>query len=323
MTIIEIKNSDNLNVNYLELEEKLFEDNSELYYENKSIYILHYPNQGKASVSYGITKKIENGEINHLCSTQPGSSGSPILDLNNNKVIGIHKGSLKDKNINLGTLLRKPLEQFYKEMTIKTTDIREHMKKLVKLKKIEIYEKKLLDDCKLTPDMLDERGNKHPSDWPEPPQTRGGFDYYPPTKKWVGFGLKVWSQYDNGNNEWIAKDNNPNEWAVAYYGTSFEAVKPICQNNGKFFSSALRQMHKDNLNANKKSQNEYKKCGIGSYFSPNFGYVTDYSLGVIIMCRVNPNNLRIPSGPDEKNIWITDGTRNTVRPYRILFQLND
>ena len=38
------------------------------------------------------------------------------------------------------------------------------------------------------------------------------------------------------------------------------------------------------------------------------------------MCRVNPNKLRIPEqyGEDE---WITDGTRNSVRPYRILFDL--
>ena len=83
------------------------------------------------------------------------------------------------------------------------------------------------------------------------------------------------------------------------------------------------QKCKDYLNVNKKSQNEYKKCGEGAYFSPNFEYATAYSRGVIIMCRVNPNKLRIPSGPNEKNIWIIDGTRNTVRPYRILFQLND
>ena len=68
ITIIEIKNSDNINAKYLKLDEKIFEDNSEFYYENKSIYILHYPNQDKASVSYGIIKKIENDNINHLCS---------------------------------------------------------------------------------------------------------------------------------------------------------------------------------------------------------------------------------------------------------------
>ena len=95
ITIIEIKNSDNINVNYLKLDEKIFEDNSEFYYENKSIYILHYPNQDIASVSYGITKKIENGNINHLCSTLPGSSGSPIMDLSKNVIIGIHSGASK------------------------------------------------------------------------------------------------------------------------------------------------------------------------------------------------------------------------------------
>ena len=36
------------------------------------------------------------------------------------------------------------------------------------------------------------------------------------------------------------------------------------------------------------------------------------------MCRVNPNNVRIP----HPRIWITDGTRNDIRPYRILIDLN-
>ena len=71
-----------------------------------------------------------------------------------------------------------------------------------------IFIKKVLVACKLTKDILDERGNKDPSGWPKSPQTRGGFNYYPPNYNWVGFGLKVWSQYDNGNNDWIAKDNN-------------------------------------------------------------------------------------------------------------------
>ena len=39
------------------------------------------------------------------------------------------------------------------------------------------------------------------------------------------------------------------------------------------------------------------------------------------MCRVDPNKIRIPKGFEEEE-WITDGTRNTVRPYRILIKLN-
>ena len=39
------------------------------------------------------------------------------------------------------------------------------------------------------------------------------------------------------------------------------------------------------------------------------------------MCRVNPNKIRIPKGAYEEIDWITDGTRNTIRLYRILVEL--
>jgi len=111
ITIIEIKNSDKIKVNYLKIDEKIFEDNSELYYENESIYILHYPNQDKASVSYGTIKKIENGNINHICSTQPGSSGSPIMDLSKNTIVGIHAGASKF-DFNKGYFIKNPIIEF-------------------------------------------------------------------------------------------------------------------------------------------------------------------------------------------------------------------
>ena len=38
-----------------------------------------------------IINNIENYEISHYCSTEKGSSGSPIINLLNHKVIGIHK----------------------------------------------------------------------------------------------------------------------------------------------------------------------------------------------------------------------------------------
>ena len=60
-------------------------------YENNSLYVLQYPNMDKASVSYGILNSIQDYNINHTCSTEKGSSGSPILNLSNNKLIGIHK----------------------------------------------------------------------------------------------------------------------------------------------------------------------------------------------------------------------------------------
>ena len=77
-----------------------------------------------------------------------------------------------------------------------------------------------MDGCKLTPSMLDSRGNRE-SGWEEGGK-RGGFDYIPP-KGWKGFGLKVLDNYDNGNNDWLGCDGNQNEWAVAYHGIGTKA----------------------------------------------------------------------------------------------------
>ena len=51
MMIIRIK--DGQVNNYLDIDENIFEDNSENYYEKDSIYILHYANAEEAKVSFG------------------------------------------------------------------------------------------------------------------------------------------------------------------------------------------------------------------------------------------------------------------------------
>ena len=117
-TIIEIKESDKIN-NYLELNDIIIDNIINNEKRNKdfidqTIYIMHYPG-GKLSVSYGIFESIyeekEQCNFSHLCNTLNGSSGSPLLSLNN-KVIGIHKqGIIKH---NLGTLLDYPLKDFIK-----------------------------------------------------------------------------------------------------------------------------------------------------------------------------------------------------------------
>ena len=79
---------------------------------------------------------------------------------------------------------------------------------------------------------------------------------------------------------------------------------------------------KNYLNKNSESKAKYKICGEGSYCSPFLDYAEKYSSGVIFMCRVNPKEYRIPEGIYEKNEWITDGTRNSIRPYRLLYKIN-
>ena len=112
IALIEIKNEDNI-TNFLGLDENLFRDNEDAIFRNKSIYVLHYPSGKNASVSYGLVNSIEQKEIKHTCSTENGSSGSPILNLETNKVIGIHKEGMDPKfNFNKGTFLKYPLNDF-------------------------------------------------------------------------------------------------------------------------------------------------------------------------------------------------------------------
>ena len=69
--------------------------------------------QNNLSVSFGIIQGIfeeRKYEFQHKCSTMFGSSGSPILNLKNNKLIGIHKqGAL---NYNIATFLNGPIKEF-------------------------------------------------------------------------------------------------------------------------------------------------------------------------------------------------------------------
>lgn len=110
-TIIEIKDSDNIN-NYLEIDNNLFRNDLKDYYEFQSIYILQYIFSGTASVSYGILNELNGFNINHMCFAESGSNGAPILNLTNNKVIGISLMSKANNNYNIGTILKYPIEEF-------------------------------------------------------------------------------------------------------------------------------------------------------------------------------------------------------------------
>ena len=60
---------------------------------------------------------IVDHKISHRCNTEPGASGSPIISLKNNKVIGVHHtGSHRNFKINYGTLLTKPISEFQKNI---------------------------------------------------------------------------------------------------------------------------------------------------------------------------------------------------------------
>ena len=110
--IIRLKENNEFNT-YLELDESIFNNSSENIYENNSFYLLHYSKGEKACISYGngITKIKDNKNIIYKCDINSSSSGAPILNLNSNKVIGIHKGNYINKESNIGTFLKYPLSE--------------------------------------------------------------------------------------------------------------------------------------------------------------------------------------------------------------------
>ena len=63
---IELKENDGIK-EYLELDDNILKNNDKIYYEEKSIYILHYLYGKNICVSYGILNKKYN--FNHKCCT--------------------------------------------------------------------------------------------------------------------------------------------------------------------------------------------------------------------------------------------------------------
>ena len=115
ITIIELKINDGLNsCTYLDIDDKDSMDDPKTNYTKKTVYLIHYPYGQKVQFSNGIIKLIFNDNItfSHMCFTEKGSSGGPLINLLTNKVIGIHKGSEDGKNYNKGILLKIPIQEF-------------------------------------------------------------------------------------------------------------------------------------------------------------------------------------------------------------------
>ena len=115
-TIIEIRENDEIN-NFLEIDENIFTENSNVTYLKNSIYILHYSLNKEASVSYGILDyfdTLDNYKFTHLCNTLEGASGSPIINSLNNKIIGIHKGGYTHNNYisGVGIFLKNAINDY-------------------------------------------------------------------------------------------------------------------------------------------------------------------------------------------------------------------
>ena len=95
-TIIGILKEDNIN-NFLEI-------NDTSYKIEDKLFSFHYAKGGKLKYSHGKIIENEVYYILHDVGSKNGSSGCPIILMNNSKVIALHKGVDKNKNgkINMG-----------------------------------------------------------------------------------------------------------------------------------------------------------------------------------------------------------------------------
>ena len=120
ITIIELKENEFDNNDYLEIDDLIYEENElDNIYKNKKIYIIHYPKGDEVRYSCDTITNIENNIIEHCCTTDKGSSGAPILNLDNYQVIGIHMGYYKyeneNENINFGEIIKLVIDDFNKD----------------------------------------------------------------------------------------------------------------------------------------------------------------------------------------------------------------
>ncbi len=201
---------------------------------------------------------------------------------------------LKDDNINL---TKENLQNKFQHIP--------DLCNLINVKKENIIEGIILNTC-----MLDSYGDNKKGNW-DYYTKRGGEEYLPP-EGWIRYGLKVYNQYDNRNNNWLRCDNGEGEWCVAYSWLSYG---------------------KNALNFNNMYENEEdiknigKKVGKGIYTTQNPEFMEEitesvnikgkeYKLG--LMLRVNPEKIRCPKNKDE--LWVVDGNSDEIRPYGILIK---
>ena len=133
-TCIEIKKEDNIK-NTFSLDDNILKSNySNEDYLNTSIttYALNKNGNFILYYSYGYIKDCKKWNLIHTCNTYPGCSGGCIVIENTNRVIGIHRGWNKEKNINLGIFIKDVIDD------IKKTEV----------EKVNHYSYNLFIDCK-------------------------------------------------------------------------------------------------------------------------------------------------------------------------------
>ena len=97
---------------YFEIDNYIMDIEAQKGYLNQDICIVQYPYGKELCFAQGRINRFNNYKIEHTVSTKNGSSGSPILIQNSFKVIGLHKGGIKNKDENIGIFFKDILTDF-------------------------------------------------------------------------------------------------------------------------------------------------------------------------------------------------------------------
>ena len=138
MSIIEIVDDKIENVDFLEIDDKLYEKEAQMFYYKENIYIIQFDNKRESSVSYGIMNNIINKHIYYYGNLSQSCKSFFIFNLSNNKLIGINSNNPKDSN--KGIFLKNTINKFinkYKKNIKKYNEINI----LIEVNREDVYEK--------------------------------------------------------------------------------------------------------------------------------------------------------------------------------------
>ena len=111
LSILEIKENKNNKICFLELDDYIYEKDSEKYFDNSSIYLIHYNNSGNIYTTFGKINIINSSKIISRClNSKLNFKDFPIFNLSNNKIIGISKKN--NKSFNNGIFFKFIINEF-------------------------------------------------------------------------------------------------------------------------------------------------------------------------------------------------------------------
>ena len=116
ITLIEILNEDEFikDVNFLSYDLNYIKYGYN-YYLGKEIFILQHPFGEDMYSAIGKIMSIKDYEFEHNAGTCPGSSGSAVIQVENNCVIGIHRGVKNNNGNKSGSFIGKLFEKIVKD----------------------------------------------------------------------------------------------------------------------------------------------------------------------------------------------------------------